>query len=83
MVANSRAPRDGKTIEEIGIYDPQQDPVLFEVKKDRVEHWISVGAELSDPIQRLLGNAGIVPKKERKSTNQGVARKDIKEKSEN
>lgn len=74
-------PRDGKNLEVVGTYDPRQDPILFDIKKDRVQYWLSVGAQPSDTVARLLGNADATPKPIFKSSNQGVAKKD-REKSE-
>ena len=51
---------------------------INEVKKDRIEHWISVGAQLSDTVSRLLGDFPGAPKKIKKSSNQGIEKKDRK-----
>jgi small subunit ribosomal protein S16 len=58
VVANSRTKRDGKAIEFIGIYQPKEDPSIIEVNSDRVQHWLSVGAQPSEPVQRLLEKTG-------------------------
>lgn len=60
VVADARAPRDGKFIEEIGIYDPGCEPSLFKVDKEKVEKWLSNGALPTDTVARLLKNSGIV-----------------------
>ena len=78
VAADQRKPRNGETLETLGYYDPQQDPIVFEIKKDRVEHWMLVGATPTDTVQRLLATAGISSKKERKSSNQGIQKKDRK-----
>lgn len=54
VVADSRAPRDGRNIETIGRYNPQTDPSTIEVQKDRAEYWLSVGAQPSETVARLL-----------------------------
>ncbi len=78
VVVDQRKPRDGKTIETIGKYNPKEDPIVFDIKKDRVEHWISVGAQLSETVSRLLQDASGGPKRTKQSSNQGIAKKDRK-----
>ncbi|GAA0801083.1 hypothetical protein Sya03_08260 [Spirilliplanes yamanashiensis] len=58
VVADSRVKRDGRAIEYIGIYHPKEHPSVIEVKSDRVQHWLSVGAQPSEPVQRLLEKTG-------------------------
>jgi small subunit ribosomal protein S16 len=58
VVADSRTKRDGRAIEYIGIYHPKEDPSLIEVKSDRVQYWLSVGAQPSEPVQRILEKTG-------------------------
>ena len=58
VVADSRTPRDGRFIEIIGHYNPRTEPVTFNIHEDRVLHWLSEGAQPSDPVRRLLDNAG-------------------------
>src|SRR5262245_46813403 len=58
VVADSRAKRDGRAIEHIGIYQPKENPSVIEVKSDRVQHWLSVGAQPSEPVQRILEKTG-------------------------
>jgi small subunit ribosomal protein S16 len=58
VVADSRTKRDGRAIEYIGVYHPKEDPSVIEVKSDRVQHWLSVGAQPSEPVQRLLEKTG-------------------------
>jgi small subunit ribosomal protein S16 len=58
VVADSRTKRDGRAIEYIGVYHPKEDPSVIEVKSDRVQHWLSVGAQPSQPVQRLLEKTG-------------------------
>ena len=65
VVADERAPRDGKVIEEVGFYHPTAEPKVFDYKQDRIEHWLSVGAQPTDPVQRLLAEAGLLPKVDR------------------
>src|SRR6201988_5449226 len=57
-VADSRTKRDGRAIEEIGLYRPKEDPSRIEVNSERVQHWLSVGAQPSDPVRVLLKVTG-------------------------
>jgi len=58
VVADSRTKRDGRAIEEIGIYHPKEEPSRIEVKSDRVQHWLSVGAQPSEPVRAILSKTG-------------------------
>lgn len=58
VVADSRVKRDGRTIEQIGKYHPKVDPSIIEVDSERVQHWLSVGAQPSEPVLRLLKVTG-------------------------
>jgi small subunit ribosomal protein S16 len=58
VVANSRTKRDGKAIEFIGVYQPKLEPSLIEVNSERAQYWLSVGAQPSQPVQRLLEKTG-------------------------
>jgi len=62
VVADSRAPRDGRFIEILGHYNPRTDPVTFAVQEDRVLYWLSVGAQPTDPVKKLLDNMGTMEK---------------------
>ena len=59
---DSRAPRDGRVIEELGLYDPLQKEVNKQIsfKRERIEYWLSVGAQPSDTVANLLEKAGIL-----------------------
>ena len=54
VVADSRSPRDGKFIEIIGTYDPKKKDHNSTLKLDRIEHWISKGAQPSDTVRSLI-----------------------------
>jgi small subunit ribosomal protein S16 len=54
VVADSRSPRDGKFIEEIGLYQPLKKDVNFSLKLDRAQYWISKGAQPSDTVASFL-----------------------------
>ena len=58
VVADSRTKRDGRAIEYIGIYQPKEHPSVMQVKSDRVQYWLSVGAQPSGPVQRILEKTG-------------------------
>ena len=54
VVADSRFPRDGRFIEEIGYYDPTKDPSVIEVDAEKAKKWISNGAQPTDTVRALL-----------------------------
>src|SRR5512144_2514425 len=58
VVADSRTKRDGRAIEYVGIYQPKEHPSVIEVKSERVQYWLSVGAQPSEPVQRILEKTG-------------------------
>ncbi len=59
VVADSRAPRDGRFIEEIGYYNPNVDPAIVEIDSEKAEKWLNTGAKPSDTVKSLLKNKGI------------------------
>jgi small subunit ribosomal protein S16 len=54
VVADSRAPRDGRNIETIGRYDPKPNPSFVQIDLDRVNHWVGVGAQPSPAVRKLI-----------------------------
>lgn len=54
VVADSRFPRDGRFIEEIGYYDPTKEPAVVNIDKEKAEEWIKKGAQPTDTVKRLL-----------------------------
>ena len=54
VVVDSRKKRDGRVIEEVGLYDPTPNPSTIEIKSDRVQYWLGVGAQPSDQVRNLL-----------------------------
>ncbi len=58
VVADARTKRDGRAIEEIGKYHPKAEPSLIEVNSERVQHWLSVGAQPTNPVRVLLKVTG-------------------------
>ena len=59
IVADSRSPRDGRFIEEIGTYDPSTEPSTVKVDNELANKWLSNGAQPTDTVARLFKNAGI------------------------
>ena len=59
VVADSRSPRNGRFIEEIGVYDPNIEPARFEVDSEKAKKWIETGAQPTETVARLFKNAGI------------------------
>ena len=67
VIADSRSPRDGRFIEKIGTYNPmlaKDHPERLVLKSERVQHWLSVGAQATDRVASFLGAAGLAPKPE-------------------
>ena len=60
VVADSRAPRDGRYIEQIGRYDPLQEPSEVVIDNERAAYWLSVGAQPSDAVRKLLEISGAI-----------------------
>lgn len=58
IVADSRVRRDGRAIEEIGLYHPVQNPSRIEVNAERAQYWLSVGAQPTEPVLALLKLTG-------------------------
>jgi small subunit ribosomal protein S16 len=58
VVADARAPRDGRFVEIIGYYDPRTEPATFNIQEDRALYWLSVGAQPTDVVQKLLKKSG-------------------------
>ena len=54
VAADSRSPRDGRFIEQLGVYDPLREPVEFRVDQDRLQHWLKNGALPSETVSQLL-----------------------------
>ena len=65
VVADSRSPRDGRFIERLGWYNPRTDPPSFKIKEYRALYWLSVGAQPTEAVARLLKKIGTFEKLER------------------
>jgi len=64
VVADARSPRDGKFLEAVGIYNPLTNPHTINVKEDRVNYWLNVGAQPTDTVKSLLSQKGIILKRD-------------------
>ncbi|HSV89086.1 MAG TPA: 30S ribosomal protein S16 [Bacteroidales bacterium] len=62
VVADGRAPRDGKYIERLGTYNPMTHPATIEIKFDRALYWVQVGAQPSDTARSILSKQGVMLK---------------------
>lgn len=74
VVADSRMPRDGRFIEEVGTYDPLQNPSKVALKEERVCHWLRNGAQPTETVKGLLLRLGLIDRKMKmkKETEKGV-----------
>ena len=59
VVADSRTPRDGRVIEEIGTYNPLKDPAEIKIDAEKAQKWISNGAQPTDTVRALLKKSGV------------------------
>ncbi len=60
VVADSRSPRDGRCIEEIGTYNPLTEPATINIDAEKAQNWIKNGAQPTDTVRGLLKNAGVL-----------------------
>jgi len=60
IVADSRTPRNGRFIEEIGTYDPLKDPAEIKIDAEKAEKWLSTGAQPTDTVRALLKKSGCI-----------------------
>ena len=60
VVADSRTPRDGRFIEEIGTYDPLKNPAEIKIDNDAAQKWLSQGAQPTDTVRALLKKSGAI-----------------------
>ncbi|MBQ8007690.1 MAG: 30S ribosomal protein S16 [Lachnospiraceae bacterium] len=59
IVADSRSPRDGRCIEEIGTYDPNNDPSTYQIDEEKAKKWLANGAQPTEVVGKLFKLAGI------------------------
>jgi len=72
VVAESTAPRDGKFVENVGFYNPRTQPETIKLHEERVLHWLSVGAQPTDSMARLLKKRGTLGRFERLKAGEAV-----------
>lgn len=85
VVANSRAPRDGKYLEQVGTYNPllaKDDENRVRLVEDRVRYWLGVGAQPTDRVARMLDKAGIKERAATVNPQKGEPGKKAKERAE-
>lgn len=68
VVADGRSPRDGRFIENIGIYQPRNEPSKIQIDVERARMWLARGAQPTDPVVKLLAISGIEEMATRKAT---------------
>ena len=59
VVADSKSPRDGRFIEEVGYYDPKQDPSVIKFNEEAAKKWLATGAQPTETVSKLLKIAGL------------------------
>jgi len=62
VVADIESPRDGRFIENIGVYNPRTDPITITIQEERALYWLSQGAQPSDAVARILRKTGVMAK---------------------
>ena len=62
VVADSRFPRDGRFIEEVGYYDPMKEPAEIKLDEEKIQKWIKNGAQPTDTVKALLATSGVSSK---------------------
>ena len=60
VVADSRTPRDGRVLAELGIYDPTKNPTVLRIDTDEAKKWLGNGAQPTDTVRSILKKAGVV-----------------------
>jgi len=65
VVTDRESPRDGRYIEIIGFYNPRTEPITMDLQEDRALYWLSVGAQPSEPVERILNKLGTKARFER------------------
>lgn len=60
VVADARAPRDGKFIEEIGYYDPMKEPKVISIDEEKAKKWLANGAQPTETVKTLFKKSGII-----------------------
>lgn len=60
VVTDSKFPRNGRFLEEVGYWDPSREPMVLKIKSERILHWIKQGAKPSETVRSLLKKTGVV-----------------------
>ncbi len=84
VVAHSASPRDGRYIEQIGTFDPmlkKDNPERVKLNLDRCKHWLSVGAQPTDRVARLLDAAGLMKREARNNPEKTKPKKKAQERA--
>ena len=80
VVMESHLPRDGKSVQEIGYYNPRTKPTTFEVDKDLAKEWLNKGAQPSETIAQYFVKLGLLKSLKRGSTKPSTVKKEKKKK---
>jgi len=59
VVIDKERARNGRSVEVVGLYNPRTSPTTFDVKRDRIDYWVSKGAQLSETVRRLLSKSPV------------------------
>jgi len=62
VVADTRSPRDGRFVEEIGYYNPTTNPATIEVDREKAQYWLNTGVQMSETVKGIFYRAGILEK---------------------
>lgn len=84
VVADARAPRDGRFIEKVGTFNPllgKDDPARVSLVTERIQHWLSVGAQPTDRVLRFLDAAGLAKRPARSNPTKGEPGKKAQERA--
>ena len=74
-VADSKSPRDGRFVDQIGIYNPIAVPAEIKIDADKAKDWIAKGAQPTDTVRDILANAGIIEKKAKPAKTNAIKKK--------
>ncbi len=74
-VADSRSPRDGRFVDQIGTYNPIANPAEIKIDADKAKDWIAKGAQPTETVRDLLANAGIIEKKAKPAKTNAIKKK--------
>ena len=80
VVMESSSPRDGRAVEEIGIYNPRTKPTTFEVDKEKAQKWLSTGAQPTGTIAQYFVKLGLLKSLKRGSKKPNTEKKTVEEK---